>query len=366
LEAFTPRGMMQMSLAMLQQSAEVLQYLMSAPESRVVWQEFSNKIQAFDLFQHVDTVLQLPQRDVPLQELVAKAYALGPYRAVWATEGLGHRYAEAHWGPEGIPRHLLTTAQAQTLPTRSLIPLHTGMGLSLANHLLQTVNPQSSGADVRTMLQQFVTLCRENSRDGYTGATLEALGLVARTLYPQMIPVIDQQLWNIDVDLVGYFWHGLGRALYFTPTNFLPCHSAPWRAVELAQREPPHALGRLNALAGLLWAVTLVNIRQPEIIEAVLKHHGSLCFESDALSNGMSSALIVWQDATQDSATITAFCQHHADLASPGLERLWHDMIRGPCVEALQWVHPVLQEQGQLGAIFRYQSFAALVDRQDN
>jgi hypothetical protein len=43
LEAFTPRGMLQMSLAMLQQSAEVLQYFMSEPESRVVWQEFSNK-----------------------------------------------------------------------------------------------------------------------------------------------------------------------------------------------------------------------------------------------------------------------------------------------------------------------------------
>lgn len=364
LEAGTSHSMLRMTLTMLQQSAEVVRLLMPEPDSRVAWQELSNKLQAFDLFQHVDTVLQLPEGwDVPLPELVAKAYALEPYRAAWATEGLGYRYAEAHWESQGTPWHLLTTAQVQTLPARSLLPLHTGMGLSLANRLLQTVNPESPVAQVHTMLQQFVTLCRDNSRKGYVGAALEALGLVARNLYPHMVPIIDQQLWDMDSNLAGYFWHGLGRALYFAPTNFMPCTSSPWRAVELAQQEPPHALGRRNALAGLLWAATLVNIRQPEIIEAVLKHHGHLFFESDALSNGVSAALMVWQDVTQDHAAITAFCQHHPGPASPSLERLWNDTIREPCTTALQCVYPVLQEQGQLGAIFRYQSLAALVDR---
>ena len=85
-----------------------------------------------------------------------------------------------------------------------------------------------------------------------------------------MVRIVDRGLSAIDPDIVGYFWHGVGRGLYFLPINALPCSSSTWRAVEMAHEEAPHTLGRLNALGGLAWAVTLVNIRHPAILEAFL------------------------------------------------------------------------------------------------
>ena len=267
--------MTKMTFEVMQQSAEVFKFLMPGRDNRLAWQEFQNKLQAFDLFEHVDVTLHLPSGfELSLPALVEQAEALGPYLAVWALEGLGRYYAETYWESQGTPQHLLTADQVRALPVRSLIPLHTGMGLSLADRLLATLKPQSSDAAIDTVLQQFIALCEDNSREGYTGAVLEALGLVTRLRYPQLVRIVDRRLSAIAPDVLGYFWHGVGRGLYFLPLNALPCSSSTWRAVEMAQDEAPHTLGRLNALGGLAWAVTLVNIRHPAILEAFCNSMG--------------------------------------------------------------------------------------------
>src|SRR5262249_53715930 len=110
LEACTPRRITKVTFDMLQQSAEVGRWFMPGRENRLAWQEFKNKLQAFDLFEHVDVVLSLPAGpDLSLTALLTQADALGPYRAVWALEGLGRYYAETCWTHQGTPQHLLTT-----------------------------------------------------------------------------------------------------------------------------------------------------------------------------------------------------------------------------------------------------------------
>ena len=47
-----------MTFEVMQQSAEVGKFLMPGRENRLAWQEFQNKLQAFDLFEHVDVTLQ--------------------------------------------------------------------------------------------------------------------------------------------------------------------------------------------------------------------------------------------------------------------------------------------------------------------
>ena len=119
---------------MLRQSAEVGRWLMPGRENRLAWLECKNKLQAFDLFEHVDVVLSLPTGpDLSLTVLLAQADALGPYRAVWALEGLGRYYAETCWTHKGTPQHLLTADQVSAVSAHSLVPLHAGMGLSLAD-----------------------------------------------------------------------------------------------------------------------------------------------------------------------------------------------------------------------------------------
>jgi hypothetical protein len=312
----------------------------------------------------VDVTLLLPAGpEVPLTALVEKADALGPYPAVWAMEGLGRYYTEMHWAHQGMPQYLLTADQVRALPLKSLIPLHMGMGLSLADHLLATLKPQSPDAEIDTVLRQFIELCKHNSREGYTGAVLEALGLITRLRYPQMVRIVDCRLSAIDPDIVGYFWHGVGRGLYFLPVTALPCSGSTWRAVEMAQEEAPHTLGRLNALAGLAWPLTLVNIRHPAILEAFLKRYGDVLSANDAFSTGVSSSVMIWYDMERGDPYLRAFLEHQPDPSNPRLVQLWNSQVRGPSQDALQRYYGVLKARHGLGGVFRHQPLSALVDR---
>ncbi len=349
--AFTPRGMMKLSFDMMQLSAAAVRWLAPWRETRRGLQEFENKLEAFNLFVHVDSVLaNTSQGEVYLPELIGKAEALEPYRAVWATEGLGYYLATRISEQGEAPRNLLNDRR-EDLPARSLAALHAGMGLAIANRLMKTIRPRSHESEIRRVLDQFVMVCRENSRADYVGAAYESLGLVTRNLYPQMIPQLDQELGKIDEDLVGYFWHGVGRGIYFAPTNFLPDGNSG-RAVKMTCQEPPHELGRRNALAGLAWAITLVNIRHPEILESFLKHHGHQLGDRDAFINGVSSSVMIWRDSTVDDPSLEAFCNYQPDSSDRTLVERWEEMVRRPCLRALEHVYPALKARRRLGEVF--------------
>jgi hypothetical protein len=310
----------------------------------------------------VDSELNITAKPgLPLKKLVEQACELETYRAVWATEGLGHYHTEMSWEQSGIPRNLLSDVQAEGLPPKSMTALHAGMGLSLANRLLKTLNSRSSDSEIYDLLQQFIALCRDNSRPGYVGASYEALGLVTRNLYPQLLHSIDRQLQKLDDHMLEYFWHGVGRAIYFAPTNFLPFNNSPWRAVELTQREPKHETGRLNALAGFVWALVLVNRCQPEILETLLKRHRSELSESDAFANGVSSVTMIWLDSTEGDSYLDAFCRHHPQPSDPVLLELWARQVLRPCHDARQRFYPVVKKHDCLGEVFRNQSLPDMV-----
>jgi hypothetical protein len=347
-DALTPSGALRVMLDGLEQSAAVVSRLVPGREQCLAWQEAQRKLRAFNLFEQADAALDL-------SALVARAAALGPHLAVWAIEGVGHVHTERAWR-EAPPQRLLNDEHASDLPVRSLIPLHTGMGLSLAHRVLERLAPHCSDSELSAALAQFVALCCANARAGYEEAALEALGLVTRNLYPQLTAPIDRCLAANDQDLLAYFWHGVGRALYFAPTNFLPCAETRRRAVQAAFDEPPHELGRRNALAGLAWALTLVNLEQPEIIEAMLRQEGERLSKDDAFANGVGSALAVWCDAAPDDPALAAFYQHQP---ATEMAEQWRRQAQLPAAEALQGVYPALKAQERLGELFRYQAWPA-------
>ena len=362
LEAFTPRSMMKLGVAMMQQSAEALRLFAPWPETRLAWREFQNKLEAFELFEHVDSVLEIPaQGEFRLPEFVEKAEALGPFRAVWATEGLGHYYAETFWAGT-VQRNLLTDERTE-LPSKSLVALHAGMGLAIADRVVKTISPRSADSEIRRVLQQFVTACDENSREGYAGIAYESLGLVTRNLHPQMIRKLDGQLMAIDENLSGYFWHGVGRAIYFAPTNVLPGSNSSERALKATYEEAPHELGRRNALSGLAWAMTLVNIRHPEVLETFLKHHGDQLRDREAFINGVSSSVMIWCESTVDDPCLKAFYQYEPDPSNEIGQQRWERMVHRPCEEALESVYPVLKKRRRFGEVFRYVDLPALAQR---
>jgi hypothetical protein len=364
LDAFNARSMMRVSLDVMQLSAESLRLLLPSQYSRVIWPEFNNKLQAFNLFENVDSVLRLcPTTDLPLTKLIEKTSALEAYHAVWATEGLGYYHTELCWDQHGIPQDLLKNSKVDDLPARSMTALHAGMGLSLANRLLKTIREPAFESDVNRVLKKFIELCQDNSRSGYVEVGYEALGLVTRNLYPHLVQIVDRQFQQMGQELLSYFWHGVGRAIYFAPTNFLPFNNSPWRAVKMAQEEPAHEIGRLNALAGLAWAMTLVNIHQPEILQTLLRYHADELSQSDAFSNGVSSAIMIWRDLTDDNSGLDALRQRELEPFDPNLVRLWTERVLTPCRDAVDYFYPVIKKHKCLGKVFHYQSLAGLVSR---
>jgi hypothetical protein len=365
-DTFTSRGMMRMTLNAMRQSAGALGQLMPAGGGRAALQEFRSKLQVFDLFENVDAVLRLPrERGVPLAELTAPALRLDSYLSVWATEGVGHYYAETAWGANDAPRGLLRGDALGGVPARCMVALHAGVGLSLANRVLGAVRQRCGNCppsgDLREALRQFVALCRDNSAEGYIGATYEALGLVARNLYPHLLLSIDRQLSEMGDDLADYFWHGAGRAIYFAPTNYLPLGNAVGRVIEAARRGPPHEAGRRNALAGAAWAMLLVNVRWPEVVENLLGQCDDGTLDRDAFANGVSSAAMIWRDSAEDDPHLEALRRHQPDPSRTELAERWRALIEVPSGLALDEYYGLIKRHGRIGELFRYRSLPELL-----
>lgn len=346
------------------QISEAASLFESAEERKVAEQQVRNTIEVFNLVKNVRQLLAEPAvGELPLPDLVRKAYTLGEYPALWAIEGLGHDYAERVWsGQHGDPQDLLTSGLARMAPDSSLAMLHAGIGLYFAERLLKTVTPYSRGAEVSEMLWHFIRLCQRNSRPGYTGCSLESLGLVTRTWHPQIVKLIDRNLQQMSDEALGYFWHGVGRALYFAPTHLVPELYSPWFAVD---SDPPHELGRMNARAGLAWATTLVNLRRPEILESLLRKRERFLTEDDAFANGVAASIAMASDVTPQNSIVASFLKYKP-RSTCCTAKVWESHVRWPAEQAFRRYQPLLRSRGHIEELFRYQPLPELARRLEN
>jgi len=363
--AFSPPYISRLASNIVAQSQDTLGLFTSAENARLAWQELGNNYEVFNLVANVSSLLNVPGEGKAFDPIKAieKAYALGEYPDLWAVEGLGHDYAMtffSQWGHGKPVRGILTDGRASALPDKSLTMMHAGLGMAFAQQLMNRISPYSSAADVRNVLQEFVTLVKNNSRKGYEGAAYESLGLLTRMWHSQMVNIVDQRLGEVEPEAVPYFWHGAGRVHYFLPMYFLPGLLSPWLAIE---REAPHELALLNMFAGLAWALTIVNVRQPKIMENFLKNHGHQITQPQAFSNGVMSTLIMGIDITPGDVYITSFLQYRPDPSDQRVAQLWDKLVGRPANDAVHHIYPELKKHGCLGKVFRYQNLSELVDR---
>lgn len=335
--------------------------LVSGRDAPAVRQEFANKLQIIMLVTHVHAELGLDANTVDsLQELVDKVGAMPTFPRVWATEGLGNWFGDvamenAAHGPD--PTGLLTDPQYASLGPWSMTMLHAGIGMSFAKAILVKLDPSSSTESVRAGLARFVRLCRDSSRPGYAGAALESLGLATRTLYPNMLRVLDREIPNVDPDLHGYYWHGAGRAMYFEPMGMLPSVNAPWRVIRRLDEEAPHDLARRNILAGVGWALSVVNMRHPIVMETFLRHHAALARVEDAFTNGVISSMMMRYDTSRDDAHIWPYI--HYQPADPEIAAAWQTIIAAPCELALSKTYGELSRTASIEQVFHYRPAAS-------
>jgi hypothetical protein len=359
-----PDELARLTVAAATHPFETFRYFLPTRDGVLAWGELANKSEVFGLVPLVPFLIGVPNSPpFQLLELIARSYALGAFPAVWAIEGLGKSYSDFVWNQEGSPpRNLLTSGEALAAPPSSLLMLHAGLGLSLAQRLLTSFDGDPSEEELRRVVREIVALDRDNSRPGDLGAAYESLGLVTRTFQPPLVARVDRILRQDEPDVVGYYWHGVGRALYFLLPGFLPCGSATWRAYEMAMTEPTDELGRDNAVAGLTWGFVLVNQRQPSIVAEMLRDHGAeLSLVQDAFSNGVASGMMMRFDTTPDAPFTQEFLDFRPQDAATRV--LWDRMVRAPGEIALRVFYPILRQADRLGEMFRYQPLPVLIQR---
>src|ERR1019366_1334721 len=253
----------------------------TATSRRLLKEQFGNTFDVIGFVNHVDAPSSLSADGTyAMDECVERLYARGDYPALWLIEGLGERYAEAYMAEGRAVKGLLSEGKGATLPDKTQLMMHAGIGITFAKHALGNLTPMSTDAEVNDALKTFLDLVEDNSQERYKGAALESLGLVTRTWYIQMVNLIYDHLALIDGAASEFFWHGAGRAMYFSPMYMLPGFS-PWHAASV---EPPNETAKRNARAGVAWAFTIVNIRQPEITSNFLAQRAEEIEGNDAFT----------------------------------------------------------------------------------
>ena len=355
LESLTPRRAIRQILRLLEHACEISKSAGSG-DCALFAQEFQNKLGAFRLFEFVDCALNL-RSDVPvsLPQLIAGASSLGPYHSLWATEGCGHLFTAKSLQHGRRPHGLMAAGETADIPRTSLVPLHAGMGLAFAESVFEMADRQSC-ADGST-LAEFLDLCHDNCSPGYEDVAFEALGLAAHTLHPHLISIMDATLSTCRPDLLGYFWHGVGRAAYFSPTEFLAfwvqSRENFWRCVH----EAPHEVARQNVIAGFAWALALVNIRHPAIVASFLTLEGGNMDIQDDIVNGFCSALLVWRNSQPDEQPLHDFVEYEPGAVAGRASQLWNACVREPWGRISQ---KQIDPRG-MGKIFQYQPLSEIM-----
>jgi hypothetical protein len=348
LAARAPRYATWLALDLARRSAGTVERLTPRAEARVAWKELENKLAAFALFECVELASE-PLGPGALAAEVRRAAAHGPFRSVWVAEGIGHGQAEAAWARMESPRALLSGPDSGDLPETSLVPLHSGMGLSLANRCLADVRVDRA-QDILAALARFRRLCESNARPGFFGAAYEAIGLVVRNVYPPLLEAADRALSD-EPELRDYFWHGVGRGLYLGPESLLPESAHRARALSLPRTQDPAAAR--NVAAGLAWAVTLVNLPCPDVLAAALEplwraEPGA----DDAVTDGVASALAVWRAAAPDDPSVATLGEWRSGAGTHVQARLADAAARAARR------HEEVRASGECGGLFRYRTEA--------
>jgi hypothetical protein len=354
-----PRQLFWTAWQICRRSLDFFEKVSPVNELPVQWEEVRNKLEAFSLFEHVDLSLNLAGvTDHSLLNLVHRAHLLGPYFSVWATEGVGHYYADSHVSCDGRVTTIWGKSHIRDLPVTSLVPLHAGIGLALVERLLADIHDLNS-SEFQKQLAEFVRACRDTFQPEYLEIIYEALGLATRNLYPHLTAKMHLGLVKINEELPEYFWHGVGRALYFVPSSFLPGNSSPWKVFEMCIKESPNEACRRNTVAGFVWALTLVNIRQPHIMAEFLSHHGKDLQEQEAVANGICSAFIIWTRCCPNDNDLTRMNQYQCD-GRESILGLWKKYIGEAFRNALVY-GSTKSGREHLGKLFRYQSTTRLL-----
>jgi hypothetical protein len=136
----------------------------------------------------------------------------------------------------------------------------------------------------------------------------------------------------------------------------MPCSSVIFPGLYRLKQECPHRLARANILAGLAWAVALVNIRDPDVIAAFIRRNVSGPLEREAFADGMQSAATIWRDWSPYSPLLQSLCDYRPANGSQETRLLWDQTGRGHCSEEFEAAYHRLKQRGSMDELFQFRA----------
>jgi hypothetical protein len=249
--------------------------------------------------------------------------------------------------------------QAAHMPHKALTMMHAGLGLCLAESLMKQLTPDSSIQETERVLNTFIRLCQNNARPGYVGCALESLGLVTRCFNYPMVDLVQRVLADLDEAAWEFFWRGAGRALYFSPGHMLQPLYSPWIA---AEQEAPNERAYKGMRAGITWATNVVNMRQPEIFEDLIKRRGAAEERDGTIRHGVAASTTMAMDITPNHPVVQSYLEYVPQSSDSEVQRLWAKLVREPVERAVTRYQPILRKHKMMDQVFRFQDLDALVD----
>ena len=228
-----------------------------------------------------------------LEPALRRALAHNSKYGFWALEGLGHDHVKAHLEAAlAPPRRLLRHPSLKMLDAGQLAAVHAGLGLAAAEFVAGGLESRSGSGRFEDAITRFEALCRDNaSSSDQAEVALEALGLVASVFFAPLRPGFESAL-RIRPRLRRLYWHGAGRGAYFSGSQLLPGYGSISRAASKTIQRAPDAEARRDSLAGLGYALTMVNIEHPSVLAGGLVDLGPSIDESaDRLPSELGSDL---------------------------------------------------------------------------
>lgn len=313
---------------------------------RVAWRMFWNKLRAFRCFAKVESARRGRPRS--LEALAARLSNEPTFANLCRTEGLGYYAAMTALRHDADLSDWL--GGDDRLPSNCLIPFHLGVGMAVSLKTLSAAASETDDSQLRRTLAELSALCRRSARPGFGGLVFEPLGFIAVNYYRSSILQIDELLSGIEPGLSGYFWHGVGRGLYFCPESFLPYRNLGWHALEAARRLAADERKLAVCQAGLSFASTLINIHDPRRLDFFL----AWCdkdTDDDAIASGVSAAMVVWSCWSQADKHTDEFRNFQPRAAS---EARWRRLAAEPSRLSVKEVHPTITRSGRFEELFRY------------
>lgn len=310
--------------------------------------ESSNKIRTIESVEFTQRFLG---GELPIREMVARIRSTERFRALWLAEGLGQHYGNRVLRNNPEPRNLLTEGEGPDIPSDLMLMVHAGLALSFARHHLDRLPRAASPAHVQEATRRINALVETNLLPGYAGIGYEAWGMVTRFFYLKAFRGVVKTLESLAPDRVPNIWHGAGRACYFL--DFMPKWKDPWPVLKRIDREADGKISRLNLLAGLGSVSVIVNMRTPEVLEALVRERIAHLEADDiaAYSQGIACSMVMRQDTTPEEENARALLRYRP---AADMQDRWTAVVAEPARLALDTLHPMLKKRGRLDEITRF------------